>query len=197
MDLEDKAEWHKELNGGLVPVLETPQGQLVIESRVHMELANELGKEEGLQLYDKDPFKAAIQRQKIEKYASSVPGAVLSIMMYRGKITEKIDELRDVIVPKMENYLKDVLEGGKKFAGGDVPDMVDCFIYPFPSRVVLLEGSPMHEIFEHIKVKENAPTLYAYISRMRDHELFKPVVARPEAFHKFLKEVLAKEEGVK
>ena len=34
VDLRNKAQWHKDVNGGLIPVLETPQGDLIPESSV-------------------------------------------------------------------------------------------------------------------------------------------------------------------
>ena len=41
MDLVDQAPWHRELNGGLVPILETPCGKLIIESAIIMAYADE------------------------------------------------------------------------------------------------------------------------------------------------------------
>jgi glutathione S-transferase len=34
MDLNQKAQWHLDFNGGMVPVLETPQGDLIKESAI-------------------------------------------------------------------------------------------------------------------------------------------------------------------
>ena len=34
MDLNQKAQWHLDFNGGMVPVLETPQGDLIKESGI-------------------------------------------------------------------------------------------------------------------------------------------------------------------
>lgn len=34
VDLNNKAQWHKDLNGGMVPVMETPQGTLIPESGI-------------------------------------------------------------------------------------------------------------------------------------------------------------------
>ena len=120
----------------------------------------------------------------MEKYNSKIPGFMMSLITYRGEPDEKVDKLRDEDIPKMEAYFKEVLEGGKKYAGGDQPDMVDCFIYPFPSRLVLLENTVYHKLFEYLKIKENGPTFYAYIHRIREHELLKDVVAKHEFFNK-------------
>ena len=34
MDIHDKAQWHVDVNGGMVPLLETPQGEIVKESAI-------------------------------------------------------------------------------------------------------------------------------------------------------------------
>jgi glutathione S-transferase len=34
VDLQVKAEWHKEINGGLLPLMETPAGTIIYESAV-------------------------------------------------------------------------------------------------------------------------------------------------------------------
>ena len=34
MDLEEKAQWHQDANGGLIPILESPDGTLIFESAV-------------------------------------------------------------------------------------------------------------------------------------------------------------------
>lgn len=48
-----------DLNGGLIPVLEFPDGTMIYESRIIMELAEDLNKDKGLQLYSKDPIETA------------------------------------------------------------------------------------------------------------------------------------------
>ena len=41
VDLNEKAEWHQELNGGFIPVLETPAGDLIPESDIVTQYAIE------------------------------------------------------------------------------------------------------------------------------------------------------------
>jgi len=55
MELKDKAKWHVDLNGGLVPFLEMPDGKIVLESKGVMDYAEELGGDDGYRLYSKDP----------------------------------------------------------------------------------------------------------------------------------------------
>jgi glutathione S-transferase len=67
MDLNEKAQWHLDFNGGLVPILENPQGELIKESGIIAQFAIELGGDEGVALIPKDPFQAAKMRLEIER----------------------------------------------------------------------------------------------------------------------------------
>lgn len=51
MDLTDKAQWLMDVNKGFVPVLELQDGTMIIESRVIMELAEDMHRDKGLKLY--------------------------------------------------------------------------------------------------------------------------------------------------
>jgi len=63
---------------------------------------------------------------------------------------------------------------GNDFFGGKEPDMVDVFVYPLVSRLVFLGGSPFNDLFEFLKIAENAPTLITYSKRIRAH----PVISQ-------------------
>jgi len=47
------------MNGGFIPILETPNGDLIHDEKTIMEFAHEVGGSNGLELYSKDPVKAA------------------------------------------------------------------------------------------------------------------------------------------
>lgn len=51
MDLNEKAPWHVEFNGGMVPVLETPAGDLIKESGIIAIFAHEHGVKSGVDLF--------------------------------------------------------------------------------------------------------------------------------------------------
>jgi glutathione S-transferase len=55
--LNNKSQWHVDFNGGMVPILETPNGDLIKESAVIMAFANESGpKYGGVRLIPSDPI---------------------------------------------------------------------------------------------------------------------------------------------
>ena len=56
MDLTTKAQWHLDINNGLVPLLESPDGTIIYESAVIADFANNYGKGNGYALW---PHEAA------------------------------------------------------------------------------------------------------------------------------------------
>ena len=88
MDLNQKAQWHLDFNGGMVPVLETPQGDLIKESAIIAQLAIEHGGDQGYELVPKDPIRAAKMRMEIERLGSLL-SPFFAIYMSRGEDAEK------------------------------------------------------------------------------------------------------------
>jgi glutathione S-transferase len=62
IDLGKKSDWHKEINGGLVPILEFPDGRLMNESQIIMFYAQEKFPATGTQLWPTDADEAARYR---------------------------------------------------------------------------------------------------------------------------------------
>ena len=56
VDMTNKAQWHIDLNGGTLPVLEAPDGTLIFESAFVMDFANNFGAGNGYALW---PHQAA------------------------------------------------------------------------------------------------------------------------------------------
>ena len=62
----DKATWFKEANGGMVPLMELPTGELIPESGVIAQFAIEKNAGKGIDLVPTDPVLAAQMRLKME-----------------------------------------------------------------------------------------------------------------------------------
>lgn len=62
VDLGKKTAWHLAINGGLVPVWETPEGTIITESKVLMEYAEEAYPTQGYSLLPDDAVKRAFMR---------------------------------------------------------------------------------------------------------------------------------------
>mmetsp|Transcript_8270 Transcript_8270/g.6166 ORF Transcript_8270/g.6166 Transcript_8270/m.6166 type:complete len:90 (-) Transcript_8270:387-656(-) len=89
MDFVQKGAWWVAKNNGRVPLLEKQNGTLVYESSVIMDLAEDIGKDQGLQLYSKDPWKKAQQRLLIQEADNIMPQFH---PIYRAKKPESIEK---------------------------------------------------------------------------------------------------------
>ena len=79
IDLENKTPWHVEINGGLVPVVETPSGRTLIESRVIMDYIENAFPDKGIKLYSDDYEVKAMQHiamKKIDDYMAQFYGLI-------------------------------------------------------------------------------------------------------------------------
>jgi len=138
MDTVNKAKWHLEVNGGYVPVLEMPCGTLLNESRVLMELANDLGKDNGFMLYDKDPMKAAKQRVLMEKFAA-FGNDFNGFMISKGKKDFVNKHFAQVLI-EMDQFIVNNRKSNKTWLlGYDNPSMPDIFMFPMLERLVLMK----------------------------------------------------------
>jgi len=51
VDLTNKAQWHLDINGGFIPILETPEGTTIHESAVVMDFAASYGGQNGIPVW--------------------------------------------------------------------------------------------------------------------------------------------------
>ena len=66
LGLDNRGQWHKDFNEGKIPVLETPQGELIPESGIISQFAMETNPTGGIQLVPSDPMVAAHMRVRME-----------------------------------------------------------------------------------------------------------------------------------
>jgi len=74
VDLNEKAQWHIEANGGAAPLLETTSGDLIPESSIIARFALESNPDGGIQLIPTDPVAAMRMRVKMEDFNKTLPG---------------------------------------------------------------------------------------------------------------------------
>lgn len=80
VDLDQKAQWHVDFNGGSAPVLETTAGKLVPESGIIQQWALEQNPNGGIQLIPSDPLEAAKMRVRMDKFGKTLPGLFPTIL---------------------------------------------------------------------------------------------------------------------
>ena len=146
IDLVTKAEWHKNFNGGMTPVLETPAGELMKESQVIMSFAENLKDDGPIPLWPHELKKGDVaatmescrQRLIVEEHKtmSDSKGKLYKLQMNKWENKEDLDEVKELFI-KYEDWFKEKI-GDKPFLSGtDKPMMVDIQIFPPWERVVL------------------------------------------------------------
>ncbi len=88
MDLDKKAQWHIDFNGGAVPIMETPDGDLIKEINVIADFANEKGQHNGVDLFPRNLTISAKLRVEIERL-DKFKGPIIAAQMARGEDKEK------------------------------------------------------------------------------------------------------------
>ena len=83
MNLERRARWHYELNMGFVPILETPNGYTILESRIIMDFLENAFPNKGAKLYLDDPYERAVQHM-IMATMDEFQAKMFHLVMSRG-----------------------------------------------------------------------------------------------------------------
>ena len=68
--------------------------------------------------------------------------------------------------------------GSDYLSGSAEPMYIDIHCFPMLERLVMFENSPLHHGFETLKVKEVAPTIYAYVHRIKNHAILQKCAIR-------------------
>lgn len=201
MDLRVKAQWHLDVNGGFVPMLETPDGKIIYESAVIAEFASFYG-QGGIPLWPHEAnpgdLNAAmatgamkLEMLKFDKFI----GKFWPALMTRYQDEEKIANLKETL-PAIEEFLKSNL-GDKKFMGGEEPMYIDMHCFPPLERLALLENSPWQHGWDALDLKNACPTVLDFVNRFREHPKMSKHVVKAECNNLHLEDWLTKEPGVK
>uniref|UniRef100_A0A0E9XAZ1 Glutathione S-transferase omega n=1 Tax=Anguilla anguilla TaxID=7936 RepID=A0A0E9XAZ1_ANGAN len=164
INLKDKPDWFLKKNPfGLVPVLETPGGQVIYESPITCDYLDEVYPEK--KLLPADPFEKAQQKMLLEHFSKVSPYFYrIPTMERNGEDTSKLEE---ELKEKLLN-LNETLAGRKtKFFGGDSITMIDYMIWPWFERM---------ETFGLKHCMDGAPDLKAWTERMLQDPTVKAIM---------------------
>ena len=180
LDLNDKAPWHLDFNGGFVPILETPAGDLIKESDIIMHFANEQGGKDGLELVPSDPIEAAKMRVEMANFGKALDGA-WPLVMKRGEDVEANENFKINTLPKWEALVSKVPEG-KWLFGTDEPTWLDLHSAPIWEMFFMMITDPTKEdLNKLVDFKTNAPRWVAYMEKFQAHPLLHPYRFRTKA----------------
>lgn len=168
VDLNNKSQWHHDLNGGMVPVLETPAGDLIIESGVIMAFAQEYAPEIGVNLIPKDPIAAAKMRVAMAKFDSTM-SSVWDVFGTRYEDVDKIKACRENSLAKWEALAQ--VASDKWLQGTEEPTMLDVYCGAMWDSVYTRAiNESAHKTFhDAFQAKTVAPHWCAYMEKFRAH----------------------------
>ena len=143
MDLNEKAQWHIDFNGGSVPVLETTTGVLVPESGIIAQWALEHSPNEGIQLIPSDPLVAAKMRAQMDKFQKTLSG-IFPMILSRGQDVEKIEKYKNETLPIYEKMCTEA--NGKFLMGTDELTGLDIHCAPFWEMLYLMDTGVYEDV---------------------------------------------------
>ncbi|KAI4550825.1 hypothetical protein MJT46_018332 [Ovis ammon polii x Ovis aries] len=172
INLKNKPEWFFKKNpSGLVPVLETSQGQLICESAITCEYLDEAYPEK--KLLPGDPYEKACQKMVFESF-SKVPPLISGIVRTQNK--EDCSGLKEELRKEITK-LEEVLTAKKTtFFGGNSLSMIDYLIWPWFERLEALE---LNECVDH------TPALKLWMAAMKKDPTVSSLLTDVKTFQGF------------
>ena len=197
--IHEKAPWHLEFNNGLIPVLETPSGDLIKESAIIAQIAIEAGGDQGVQLIPKDPIAAAKMRLEIEAFKNKIT-PLWSVLWpageYVGMDDAATDKFGKEILPYWESLCAKTSDD-KWLFGTAEPTLLDVTAAPFFEIIYCAQFGVLSNVTDRLNVKQNAPNLLKYVERWQAHPLIHPQRMRVKAANAHWVRSRGWEKGVK
>jgi glutathione S-transferase len=192
VDLRQKAKWHLEFNEGLVPILETPKGDLIPESGFIAQFASDYTDDnQGILLWPNEgkpksdnnlALETAKHRIFIQKFdklmLSGFYGAYLSNFCDEEKNKNLINVLN-----KAEELFKIQMNGSEWLSQSNNPMYIDICAFTLVERVAQLKGSVWNHHYEVLKFEDNYPIIADFIKRFQKHESLKDHIITSKAYH--------------
>ncbi|MBN3288275.1 GSTO1 transferase, partial [Polyodon spathula] len=185
INLKDKPDWFLEKNPiGLVPVLETPKGQVICESPITCEYLDEVYA--GKKLIPADPYEKAKQKMLAEHFSKVIAHYYKIVMAKKnGEVTSVLEE---EIKSKFTQFNEILTNQKSQFFGGDSVSMIDYMIWPWFER---LESVSLNTCLEHthnlkswVELMKEDPAVKATMSDLETHRGFYKLYleGKPDAY---------------
>ena len=152
----------------MLPILETPAGDMIRESGVIMSFAHESGTGIGV---PKDPIQAALMRLEMEAFNNKL-GSYWPMILSRGQDDEKTDKFAKDCLAFFEEICRK--SEGKFLFRTEEPTLLDCNIAPMLEILVLMNGSAYQNCFDRLDLANTGKHMIEYVKRFQDHELIHP-----------------------
>ncbi|KAM3606728.1 uncharacterized protein V6R79_022173 [Siganus canaliculatus] len=170
INLRDKPDWFLEKNPlGMVPVLETPAGEVIYESPITCEYLDEVYP--GKKLLPSSPFAKAQQNMMLEHFSKMMP-YFYKIPMQRAK-GEDVSGLESELKEKLAKLNEDLAKKKTKFFAGDSITMIDYMMWPWFERM---------EAFDMENCLNSTPELKRWKAQMLEDSAVKATMHSVETF---------------
>ena len=185
-----------DLNGGFVPILETPAGDLIIESAVVMAFAEEYAKDSGVKLIPADPVAAAKMRIEMTKFDPTM-STVWPMFGSRFADESKTQAFKETTLPKWDAMAANAGDGW--LFGTPEPTMLDVHVGAFWDSLytTMTNDGVYRSLKESLDVTNTAPHWAAYVERFRAHPSLNRYRFRKLAVEKHGVRSAGWEQGVK
>ncbi|KAF6736969.1 Glutathione S-transferase omega-1 [Oryzias melastigma] len=175
INLKEKPDWFLQKNPlGLVPVLETPAGEIIYESSITCEYLDEVYPEK--KLLPSSPFAKAQQRMMLEHFSKIVP------FFYRipsaKRNGEDVSGMEAEMKEKLGKLNEELVQKKTKFFGGDSITMIDYMMWPHFERT---------EVYGVQNCLDHTPELKKWMERMLEDPAVKATMFSIEAHGAFYK----------
>jgi glutathione S-transferase len=141
IDLTEKNKWHKDINGGLVPFLETPEGEIIIESTGVADWVQEHFKD-GVNLYPGDESNQKAIKESVESLFKPAIDIIIAVFKHderkadgATKYVKGLEALNTALEESSTNF----------FNNQNHETMADLMTFPFVHRAFLVEGTFLKE----------------------------------------------------
>jgi len=194
VDLGKKTPWHIEINGGMVPVWELPDGTILTESKVLMDYVEEAYPDQGYSLLPKDPVLRAKMRIGTN-LVDALNGAWFPLYMKKSFPAEEFKPIIEKL-QKIEDFIKANGNEASPFAlGTENPTQLDAHIYTHVERLNMMNGSVWHDGVWVQSGFHNFPLTIKLLEGIRARPEFRGILANPKPWHEFYERVAAKPSG--
>lgn len=175
INLKEKPDWYLEKSPlGLVPVLETPSGQVISDSPITSEYLDDVYSER--KLMPSDPFEKAQQKMMLENFSKIVPYFYKIPSARRNG--DDVSALEGELKEKFAKLNEDLVNKKTKFFAADSITMIDYMMWPWFERL---------EVFEMKHCLDGTPELKKWTQRMVEDPAVKGTMHSTDTYQAFYK----------
>jgi len=163
VNLERRNKWHYQLNGGFVPILELPSGQVILESDIIMNYID-FAYPEKKPLWSSDPAQRARQQMAMKTF-DKVQAQMFAVLISHGRLEKAVTDIKEGFA-SLEKLLQE--SSSKFFCGEKSYSMVDLYGFPHVSRLFYLQGTPLEQVSEEVlNLRKGFPLVTAWFKAMK------------------------------